>query len=85
MTMRVVSKIGTLPSAPRFGMFGSALRLGLLAGRGQRKLISMLPPQIRPRTLTIVPQPPSLNGARSVGHPFVRAIRIAMLPSRYEK
>src|SRR5437763_6190407 len=82
ITAIVASKMGTLLRGPRFGMFGSALTGGLLAVLGHMKLRSILPPHTSARTLTTIPQPPSLNGAPSVGQPLRRAIRIAMFPRR---
>src|SRR2546430_17050929 len=83
------SKIGTeSPNPPRLAPpaapvgFRMVLKLGLLAGRGQRKLTSIEPPQARPSKLTTSPQPPSLKGAPFVGQPPNRASRIARLPGR---
>src|SRR5438067_10603286 len=70
MTTTTSSKIGTeSPNPPRLAPpaapvgFRMVLKLGLLAGRGQRKLTSIEPPQTRPSKLTTSPQPPSLKGA----------------------
>src|SRR5437764_14552598 len=76
MTTTTSSKIGTeSPNPPRLAPpaapvgFRMVLKLGLLAGRGQRKLTSIEPPQARPSKLTTNPQPPSLKGGPLVGQP----------------
>ena len=78
---RVEAPKAVLASVVGAFIIGTVFTLGLLAGRGQRKLTSIEAPQARPRRLMIKPQPPSLNGAPWVGQPRSRASRMAMLPS----
>src|ERR1700687_6461471 len=76
------SKIGAeSPNPPRLAPPGAstAFTLGLLAGRGQRKLTSIEAPQARPSRLMIMPHPPSLNGAFSVGQPRNRGGRVGVV------
>ena len=82
MKTTTVHRIGISSRKPSLSSPLVWLGLGLLAARGQAKLISMAPPYNSATMLTSMPQRPSLNGALILGQPRARARIMTMLPRK---
>ena len=82
MKTTTVHRIGIPSRKPSLSSPAVWLGLGLLAARGQAKLMSMAPPYSSATTLTSRPQRPSRNGALTFGQPRARAAMITMLPRK---
>src|SRR5580698_2677229 len=81
MKTTTVHRIGTPSRKLRWSSPAVWLGLGLLAARGQAKLISIAPPYSSATMLTRMPHRPSLNGAVLRGQPRARARMITMFPA----